>query len=415
MVLREIPNNRATSLPHGKLLLATILSLLVLVLSTSSIWQAYAPVSPFIINEFGLSKTQFGLMGMVASIGGLFSSIIFGLIIDRISIKKGIILVPGLMSLICSAIYFTKTFQGLMVMLFLQGMVFIAMTPLTNKIVFRIIPPGYRVTAIGIKQSMIPAGSATTAMFLPLVAMHGNWRYVYILLGLFLAMMTIFSYLVYQEKDSLNISQSMKKVSHLEKRGKLFTPAFLATMFLGLSFTVSQSSLINFLTPFSHEYLGMPVLKASSVLAATQFSGVFSRIVLGFFSDKFFTGHHKWELAVLMFSNSLLFFVMGRVSPEINIFAFYALCLLLGISAMAWYGSYSAMVIGQLGEDRAGFASGIASTFTMVGTSFGPFIFGFLTDAFRAYSPSFMVISLWMLLAGLIFSLVPRKEGYSVV
>lgn len=414
MALGEIPNKHAASLPQRKLLSATIPSLLVLVLTSASIWQAYAPVSPFIINEFGLSKAQFGIMGMAASLGGLFSSIIFGLIIDRISIKKGIILVPGLLFFMCSAIYFTKTFRGLIVMLFLQGMVYIAMTPLTNKIIYRIFPPGYRVTAIGIKQSMIPAGSAVTAMFLPLVAMHGNWRYVYVLLGFILAALAILCYLVYQEDDSPNISQSKKEVLQTEKRGNIFTPAFLATMFLGLSFTVSMSSLISFLTPFSHEYMGMPVWKASTVLATAQFSGAISRIVFGFISDKFFRGHRKWELAALMFSNSLFFFVMGRVTPEINGFAFYALCLLLGISSMAWYGSYTALVIEQLGESKAGFASGLSATFTMIGTSSGPFIFGFLTDAFRAYSPSYMVISLWMLSAGLIFSLAPIKEGYRV-
>lgn len=86
-----------------------------------------------------------------------------------------------------------------------------------------------------------------------------------------------------------------------------------------------------------------------------------------------------------------------------------AVILLFGLSGLSWGGLYLTLAAERAGRAAAGVGLGIASTFFQVGSTVTPLLFGYLADVTGAYTASWGLLVLGLLLGVGLLGCVPTS------
>ncbi|KKM10077.1 hypothetical protein SY88_15660 [Clostridiales bacterium PH28_bin88] len=375
-----------------------------LVLAAAMSQFSYAPMSPFLIDYFHLTKTQMGVLASAVFLGVITTTFIAGWMVDVVGVRKMILVGPGLMALSSIGVSMAHAYWVVFGWLFLLGVGNSVMMPLGNTAIFEWFRREQRGLAMGIKQSGMAAGPALGAALLPGVSLAFGWQRGYQLAGLLLAGCTLLSYLFYRDPENpstVGLKQSVPSLAAIKEI--FFNPDVWLVGIFGLSMGGAQVAFTTFSMPYFDEVLAIPVVTGGALLALTQLSGAVGRPVFGMISDRVFSGRRKGIMCMTAFAAVGFLVIMSFLSRGVHPGLLVALMILMGLTIMGWAGPYFTLIVEVAGERNIGLVSSMAVTMNLIGIMSGPPLFGLIVDSTSSYRWAFRFFALWLGIASLIF------------
>ncbi len=377
-----------------------------LVLATTMSQFSYAPMGPFLITYFGLTKTQMGVLASAVFLGVITTTFMAGWMVDVVGVRRMILVGPGLMAACMLGVAIAGSYWTVFGWLFLLGVGNSVMMPLGNSAIFEWFRRQERGLAMGVKQSGMAAGPAVGAAILPLIAVAYGWQRGYQVGGLLLAGITLLCYLWYRDPDSGFAKGPSPPAPTLAAiRDIFFNRDIWLVGIFGLSMGGAQVAFTTFLIPFLDEVLLIPVITGGALLALTQLSGAIGRPVFGMISDRIFNGRRKGIMCITALAAVLCLILVSFLPGGLPFWLLVLLMVVMGLAIMGWAGPYFTLIVEVAGERNIGLVSSMAVTMNLLGIMSGPPIFGLIVDLTGSYRLAFRLFALWLGVASLIFLL----------
>jgi len=179
--------------------------------------------------------------------------------------------------------------------------------------------------------------------------------------------------------------------------------------FCGLCCAWVEFALIGHLVLYLTEWLLVPVVMAGGMLALAEIAGALARPGSGLLSDRVFGGNRKSVLIIMAAIASAMCFVVGFFGSYLS-WAIYPVLFLLGVGGIGFGGMWLTMV-GEFGGRRgAGTSVGLATVFSMFGSTVGPIAFGYIVDISGSYKLSWLSLTFIAALCALLFLFVREEK-----
>lgn len=336
-------------------------------------------IASFLIDDFGISRTQLGGLGLV---GGVVSAVVSpsaGRLTDRIGGRNAALVVLGGAAaaalLFAVAPVFGAMFAGALV----AAITGAAGNPSTNKLIAAMVEPGRRGGITGLKQTGPQVGSLAAGLLAPWGATVFGWRPTVLAMGVLLALPIPF-FVRTIPPDRSRILDAPSPTDPL--------PAaiwWVAAYGLLLGFGGSAT----FLLPlFVEESLGQSARVAGTAAALLGGVAIVGRLQWARLVEQ--KASPAPTLAFLAVSSVVAMSLM-LVSIRSGITWMWLGAIVLGLSASSWTSVGAIAVIAIAGPAAAGRASGIVWFGFLAGLGLGPPLYGFTVDRTGSYAPMWWI------------------------
>jgi len=354
-------------------------------------------LAPFYQQDLQLSRAQIGLFFTAFYLGMAGLSFAAGWLADRLGVRATALgghLVLGFCTI---AAALAPSFAWAFFSFFLAGLGYSFLNPASTKGVMAWFYRDERATAMGIKQTGVPAGGVVAALVGPFLVLFSGWRMALAGFGIINLLFGIFFWMLWREPvdgsgsadQALSSSQQVKGIPKLKS---------LLTVSLGtVVLLVGQLSLLTYIPLYLKEIMGFSPYRASQALAIIQAGAMVGRIGWGMVSDRLFDGRRKIVLVLIGSLAVVLSLTLGLIPSTISLYILMPLIFLAGLSMVGHQGVSYALIAELAGKARTGTALGIVLTINSVGAIFGTPLFGYVVDVSGSYS------SAWLALAGTMF------------
>lgn len=371
----------------------------------STAFYAIAPLAPFLIMDFGLNKGEVGLLSSAAAFGGMSSGIASGFLVDRVGIRRVIVLGALFLTGGCLGLSTITSLHMALPWVLIMGIGFSTTVPATNRTIYEWFPRIEHAFAIGLKQSGTPLGVAIGAVLLTIISLKFGWRGALFISAAIVVTVSIISFKAYRTppgeiknnqgpfKNKLSLNRSM--IRQIAGYG-----------FMGASFAGWQISIITFLAIYLNEVHEMPLQISGSFLAIAQLSGAIARPIVGGLCDKLFHEKRRNALIILGTINATIAIALFFVDKIDNLLIMVPLIIIIGGFSMGWFGPLFAGMIEVFGKESAGTASGVAFSLNLAGSAIGAPLFGYIVDINSSFKPAFIFMGVYLLIATIIFGLL---------
>jgi MFS transporter, ACS family, hexuronate transporter len=351
-----------------------------------------APLSPFLVEAFRLSRAQVGLLLPAVYLGGVLMSLPSGWLTDQLGVRLvlgGGLAVLGVLMALAAGV---SAFVPLLACLVLAGFGFSVLNPATGKAIVDWFPPRRRGAAMGVKQTGLTLGGIVGSLTLPPLAQAYGWRVAVLAAAGAAVLMAVVVGATYRRPAVAAAATSLPRV-RLAEVGRYFRrPAIVLVLVSGFLLSMAQSSLLGYLVLFANETFAFSAIAAAQLLALAQIGGTAGRLAWGFLSDRFFGGRRRPGIVInaLLGAVSYSLFALGDgLDPSLLI----PLALAAGAGAFGWVGLYFALVAEIGGARHAGVLTGVAVSFSWSGVLVGPPLFGIVLEASGSYTRPWLVLA----------------------
>lgn len=383
-------SNNITTAPRITVRGLALVGLLGAAMVTSTLLQgALGVLSSFIIDEFGITRSLFGLAFAVYSLVGGFASLYMGALADRNSrrVMVGLFALAGI-GLLGAAV--APTYGMLLVAMLVGGLALGAGNPVTNRIVAEQVSLARRGPVIGVKQAGPPMGVFLAGIALPSLAVAFNWRValgLVVLLPIVGLMSTFF--LV---PASSSASHPAGKVSELAGHVR-FVVRWLTL--IGFGVALANAGLLAFLPLFAQEEVALSATTAGLIAATMGLAGVVGRIMWGSLGGRF---ERPSSALLIIAAFSVLSFVSVAVSGALGIGWLWVGAIGSGLSVLAWHAVAWLVIVDRVDVGAVGKASGIMHMASTLGFAAGAPLTGLMLDLSGSYALTWGVLAAVMAL-----------------
>jgi predicted MFS family arabinose efflux permease len=292
----------------------------------------------------------------------------------------------------------------------LTGGAYGLINPAASELLIRHSPPARRNLIFSLKQSGVPLGGIAAGLLGPPVAIAFGWtRVLYLIAAVALALAAL-SQLGRPSLDEPRVL-AVKRDGLLPLHSLCVVAQNRKLLWLALSsfcFAAVQLCVIAFLVSLLVEDLGMSLVSAGGILAATQVCGARGRVFWGAPADKMRDGLGVlFGLGVIMCVASL---AVTFLVPALPFYAAVVPFLLLGLSAAGWNGVYLSEVARDSPAQAVSATTGAAMFFTFAGVLIGPPIFSIMHGIFGSYALCYGPLVAVALLGALMIRAAGRRE-----
>lgn len=355
-------------------------------------------LAPFYQDDLQLSRAEIGLFFTAFYMGMAGLSYTAGWLADRLGVRGTVLsghLILGLWTVAASS---APSFGWAFGSFFLAGLGYSFLNPASTKGVMTWFYRDERATAMGIKQTGVPAGGVVAAVLGPSLVLFAGWRGALAGLGMVNLLFGFFFWALWREPAGEEGSLSTPDLPSQEAGAPLKVKSLLSVSFGTALLLVGQMILLTYVPLFLKETMGISAYWASQALALIQTGGMIGRIGWGIVSDRLFGGMRKVVLVLIGMLSVALTLSLGLLPPAAPLFVLLPLIFLAGL-CMVGYQGVSYALIGEIaGKAKTGAALGIVITINSLGAIFGTPLFGYLVDATGSYSTA------WQALAGAILT-----------
>jgi predicted MFS family arabinose efflux permease len=366
-----------------------IVTLLVAVMiSAVYLRSALTVLSGFIIEEFGISRAQFGWIFAVFAISGAIMSPLMGSVVDG-SARRGLLAVFAFATAGALLAGLASGFVALIVAAAVAGGALATGNPSTNRVVAERIPISIRGLATGVKQSGPPLTLLVVGIALPAIALAVNWRLA-LVSGIVVPVVGSVFVLRLIERDHVIIPRAARRsLTQGERRTVTWLAAtsfFMAT---------ALGSVQAFLPLYALEDVSMSASAAGFMAALVGLGGLVGRITWTTIEHRF-----KSRVTLLVWipigaavPTGLIAFATPQTPWLLAVGAFGAGLLMLAWHAVAWL-----FVINTSHHKSIGRSSSVMQIGSFMGFGLGPVLTGYLVDATGSYLLNWAVVILLFLL-----------------
>jgi MFS family permease len=361
-----------------------------------------SPLTPSLVEGFGLTRLQVAFIVPAIYVGGLFFSLPGGRLADRLGVRKSLLagLALGAIGLVAAA--GAPRFVAFLLFLFVAGIGWSIVNPALGRGIIDVFPVRERGVAMGIKQMGLTLGGLAAALVLPAVATTLGWRAAILACGAIVAIPVLAAWPVLAPLEAgAAAAAGPRRAADWSWARR---PAVLVFFGGGLLLGMVQAAVLSYLPLYCVQALGFDKIGAGLLVACAQAGGAVSRLVLGAASDRWLAGRRSAWLALTSAVGALVFGVYA-LAPITAAPAAAALAFAAGVGAYGWVGIFFVISAEVGGPRQAGLLSGMAYTSIVVGLLVGPGIFGLLlvsADSYRAALAAFTAIATLVMLASLL-------------
>ena len=353
-------------------------------------------LAPFYQYELGLSRAQVGLFISAFYLAMTGASFVAGWLADRLGVRKTTLqghLIVGVCSVATS---FAPSFVWAFAWFFLCGLGYAYLNPASTKGVMSWFYRDERATAMGIKQTGVPAGGFVTALVAsPLVLVVG-WRGTFVIIGVINFLFGfVFSYLWREPFNGADLD-AVKQQAQSPIQASLKVGGFLPASFGTAIFLIGQMSLITYVPLYLKESMGFSPYWSSQALAIAQAGAMIGRVGWGVASDRIFGGRRKIVLMIIGLLSMVLMAGLSLMTKQSSIPVLLAIIFLSGLCIVGYQGVSYALIGEIAGTSRTGMAMGLMITINAAAATLGTPLFGYIVDRTGSYALA------WQCLAGAI-------------
>jgi sugar phosphate permease len=370
-------------------------------------------LAPFYQDELGLSRAQVGLFFSgfyLAMTGASFGA---GWLADRWGVRKTTLQGHVFTGLCTMAAGFAPSFGWALASFFLAGLGYSFLNPASTKGVMIWFHRGERATAMGIKQTGVPAGGFLTALLAaPLVLLIG-WRGALIALGIVNVLFGfVFSWLWRDPANEFDTSRQEERAP-IETKEALNAGGFLPASFGTALFLIGQMALITYLPLYLKESMGFSAYWASQALAVAQGGAMIGRVGWGVASDKVFGGRRKIVLIIIGVFSVVLMGALSVINRDAPVYLLLLIIFLLGLCIIGYQGVSYTLISELAGTQRTGTAMGLMITINAAAATLGTPLFGYIVDQTGSYAVAWQTLAAAIALGcvGLVLFLKEMRRG----
>lgn len=347
-------------------------------------FQAIPPLIPFIIRELNIARAQAGLLMGIVSFPPLFLGILGGYILDKWGVKIPVVFSLLLYMLGETLFILAKSFTLLLISRFIIGFGGVIFAVVGLRIIGERFRGNNLGRAIGYWGTAMPFASILSFNLFPYISKNLGWKYPIVLLLIFTFVVLLWVLLVYKEDEKGNVDNFNFLALIKSLSSRVFILGFLWGLF--------NAGSLSFYT-FAPDYF---VLKGhtesyAAFISSLYMFGSFLSPVVGYFLD--------------MISKPNLFIFVGSISLSILLSLIY----FISTPLMVLFAGISAVLIPPTVfyllpkfTNNLGMGYSILNIFVNLSTLISPYIIGYAKDITGSYFSSFIMMSLFILLGGLL-------------
>ncbi|MGH7770327.1 MAG: MFS transporter [Candidatus Binatia bacterium] len=343
-------------------------------------------LAPFYQDDLRLSRAEIGLFFTAFYIGMAALSFGAGWLADRLGVRSTTLgghILLGLCTVAASA---APSFGWAFGCFLFAGLGYSFLNPASTKGVMEWFSRAERATAMGIKQTGVPAGGVLTAVLAPSLVLLAGWRGSLAALGLINFLFGFAFWFLWREPPAgTTFSDDAPPPSAKEPAG-LLVKSLLWLSFGTALMLVGQMSLITYVPLYLKETRGISPYWASQALALTQLGGTVGRVGWGVVSDRLFHGARKAVLVLIGILSVALTASLGLLPSDTSLLFLLPVIFFAGICLVGYQGVYYALIGEIAGKARTGAALGLVITVNSVGTIIGTPLFGYVVDITGSYA-----------------------------
>lgn len=394
----------------------------------------YGVALPLLMQEWGLSAVQAGLLASTALFGMMFGAMSFGTLSDKLGRKKTI--------MICVAIFSGFTFLGAFasspvefgILRFLAGLGIGGVMPNVVALMTEYAPKRIRSTLVAVMFSGYAIGGMTSALLGAWLVADYGWKIMFILAGIpFVALPILWKFLpeslmfLTKKGDTAQVAKIVQKISTeqninaatqfvlndviagdeaplraLFQQGRTFsTLMFWVAFFMCLLMVYALGSWLPKLMIQAGYSLGASML----FLFALNIGGMVGAIGGGALADRF---HLKPVLSIMFTVGALALILLGFKSPQAILYTLIAIAGAATIgSQILLYTFVAQFYPAAVRSTGMGWASGIGR----IGAIVGPILTGALLTLQLPHQMNFLVIAIPGAIAALAVFMVNLKAS----
>ncbi len=269
------------------------------------------------------------------------------------------------------------------------------LTIASSHILARVSPRRLANLTFSLKQSGVPVGFALCGAILPTLALDLGWRWAAASVGA-LSMVTA---LALQPLRLLYDDERVHGASRLPRLAEIVEPLRLAwsdpilrpMCFIGMLFSATQAIVVNFTVVYAVDGLQMSYVTAGALLAAATTTGAVGRIFWGALADLL-----RRPTAVLAGIGAIVATAataMAFSTPDWPVSGVYALCIVLGGTAVGWNGVFIAESASRAPPGRAAEFTGATQLFVFFGALASPLLFRGVLAMSDSYAAGYLLLA----------------------
>jgi OPA family sugar phosphate sensor protein UhpC-like MFS transporter len=345
-----------------------------------------APVLPLLIAELGLTHSEAGALGSMLFISYAIILLPAGVLGDMVG-PRVVITFGAVVSAVTNLLFsYSTSFSSMMILQFVNGLgQGMAWGPLSRLMTNWY--PRERMSFVMSLLSIPPALGPPLAYILSgyLASLYG-WKLVFqIPFIVLMATSLVFALFVRDKPSDSALSHPWSRTSFFESLKKrevwLVSVAYLALW-------GATRGLMVWLPTFLVERIGMTLMAASTMGGLISLPGIPAMFVGTWLSDVKLRGRKNMIIFFSLLTPIPIMVLLPFVQGEILLLVLLAVAFALFYSAGGLYFAYPSVLVAK---DQVGAASGLIDTFGYVGNFLGILVIGFAVDAFKSYSPMFVI------------------------
>jgi len=383
-------------------------------------FQAIAPLAPLFQPELGLSKAEVGFFSSAPFLGAWTLLLVAGPLIDRFGARRmaciGLI-ATGISMLSMSM---ATTFIFAAVVMLMAGLGRGLTGGCATKAVGEWFPPSSRGTAMGIKQTGMPAAGILAASALPVIALTLGWRGAIGMVGILVVVGGVLAGLFFRSAHHHEGAQSgatriFASLGTVMQNRYLWTVSIMALLIITVQLSANA-----YVALYLHDIVLVTtvpdekarVIAAGGFLAVCQMGGVVGRVFWGALSDRVFHGQRMVVMAIIGALTAISSIVVGYMNPAFPLWLVTVIMFAYGSVTIGFAGLYQALVVETVGKRHAATGIGFNMTITQFGKVVGPPIFGLVVDLTDSYRVAWFVLAALAACGGLIAAISRHGEKH---
>lgn len=362
-----------------------LIILLVVAMGTSTFLQGTLSVlSRYLIDEFGITRSQLGIAFTVFALTGAIVSPAMGVFADRGARRAMIVLFALAASglLVAAA---AQAYGFLLVGPVLCGLALGAGNPATNRAISLRVPPSRRGLALGLKQAGSPLSLLAAGVVLPPIAVAFGWRAAVVAAALVPICGLLATAPLIPRENEFRVS-TFQQVGGARSRSLV---NWLTV--IGAAVAMGDSAVIGFLPLYAQEELGFSTTNAGVLAGFMGFTGVMGRILWGTFASRF---AHPSAAMMIISGISIASVISIAAAKTLGLPFVWLGALGMGASMLAWHSVAWLAIINRVGTSGVGKASGTMQLGNGLGFAAGAPVAGALVDSTGSYSSSWTLVGI---------------------
>jgi MFS transporter, ACS family, hexuronate transporter len=365
-------------------------------------------LAPFYKDELGLSRAQVGLFFSAFYLAMTGASFATGWLADRFGVRKTTWQGHFLLGICTVAAALSPSFSTACVSFFLAGFGYSFLNPASTIGVMAWFQRDERATAMGIKQTGVPAGGVVAAALAPSLVLVIGWRGALAALGIVNFLFGFIFASLWRDPSDDKQDPSTAETVFTEKNPLdiwRLLPVGCAT---GI-YLIGQMVLLTYVPLYLKDVMDFSPHSASQALALTQAGAMVGRTGWGFMSDRIFGGRRKIVLIWIGVMSVALIAALSVLERGSSYYLLLAILFFAGVSIVGYQGVSYALIGEISGKARTGAGLGMMITINSGAATLGTPVFGHIVDRTGSYAMGWQILAA-LLTAGIIALALLLKE-----